>query len=89
MEQQCMLSELRGLLFELQADKHIDQGQQEGTGVSQGVDAPSAAAVASLSKHLQAASLAQQLALPDTAAQHNPFSTLHEPKDSSCSSSGM
>jgi hypothetical protein len=88
MKQQCMLSELQGLLCELQADRHSDQGHQEGTGTSHGTDAPSAAAVASLTQHLQAASLAQQLALPDTAAQINPFGTLHQPKDSSCSSSG-
>lgn len=83
-----MLTELQGLLCDLQADKHSDQGHQDGAGTSEGLDAPSASAVASLSKQLQAAALAQQLALPDTAAQINPFSTLQQPKDSSCSSSG-
>lgn len=88
LEQQCLLSELQSLLCTLQADKHSDQGLHDVLGTTHGLDAPSAAAVASLAKHLSAASLIQQLQLPDVTAQTNPFNTLHQQQDSSSSSSG-
>lgn len=47
------------------------------------VDAPAASVVTSAAKHLQAATLVQQLQLPEVRnQQQNPFSTLQDTTDS-------
>jgi hypothetical protein len=58
-----------------QKDQDIDS-QHAGLPGGQRADVPSEYVVASAAKHLQAATLAQHLQLPDLRAQQNPFSTL-------------
>lgn len=74
LEQQCLLSELQDMVTDLSPD--VDHGlDQPGFSKTLGMQ-QQADVLASLSKHLQAAALAQQLQLPEAGVQH--FNTSHD-----------
>lgn len=74
LEQQCLMSELQDIVTDLSPD--VDHGlDQPGFAKTLGMH-QQADVLASLSKHLQAAALAQQLQLPAATVQH--FNKSHE-----------